>query len=159
VALSIINSIEFTRSFVGENYQHFLGRQATSAEIDPWVKFINAGGNFDQFQARILSSEEAFQLAGSNSAWLQLCYNKAAARSATPEDLRGPLTAVNGGTGSRFTIALGIMSSVEADRLTARGFYNDFLNRQADPGGLPGWWMALNAGASQQLITSRFLAT
>src|SRR5262245_35542996 len=39
VALGIINSLEFTRSFVGENYTHFLGRSATSADIDPWVRF------------------------------------------------------------------------------------------------------------------------
>ncbi len=160
VALGIINSLEFNRAFVGAQYEHFLGRKASSAEIDPWVKFVNAGGNFDQLQAHILSSEEAFQKAGgSNSAWLQLAYDKALGRSATAEELRGPLTALNAATVSRFTIALGIMQSIEADRLTAQGFYHDFLERQSDPGGFPGWWMALNAGVSQQEVMARFLTT
>src|SRR5262249_51483412 len=136
----------------------FLGRRASTAEIDPWVQFVNRGGNFDELQAHILSSEEAFQLAGSNTAWLQLAYNKALGRSATPEELRGPLTALNAGA-SRFTIALGIFQSVEADRFTVQGFYVDFLNRRSDPQGLPGWWMNLNRGVSQQEVMASFLAT
>jgi hypothetical protein len=159
VALSIINSIEFTRSFVGANYEHFLGRRATSAEIDPWVQFVNRGGNFDQLQAQIMSSEEAFQLAGSNSAWLQQAYTRALGRTATPEELRDQVARLNAGTVTRFQLALGIMQSIEADRFTAQGFYHDFLERQADPQGLPGWWRNLNDGVSQQVVMSQFLAT
>src|SRR5262249_5535039 len=143
VALSIINSLEFTRAFIGAQYEHFLGRRASSAEIDPWVKFVNAGGNFDELQAHILSSEEAFQKAGSNRAWLESLYQNALGRAIDPGALNTNLDALSRGT-SRFTIALGIMQSIEADRFTVQGFYIDFLNRRSDPQGLPGWWMNLN---------------
>jgi Domain of unknown function (DUF4214) len=159
VALSIINSIEFTRSFIGEQYQHFLGRRATSAEIDPWVKFVNAGGNFDQLQARLISSDEAFIQDGtSNTAWLNTLYQKALGRTIDPTALTNGLALLSRGT-SRFSIALGVFQSIEADRLTAKGFYLDFLNRPSDPEGLPGWWMNLNDGVKQQVVMAQFLAT
>lgn len=159
VALGILNSTEFTRAFVGANYEHFLGRKASSTEIDPWLKFVNAGGNFDQLQAQIMSSEEAFRSAGgNNSAWLQFAYDKALGRPIDSTALNAGLLNLRAGV-SRFTIALGIMQSIEADRFTAQGFYHDFLDRQADPAGLPGWWMQLNAGVSDQVVLSQFLAT
>src|SRR5262249_50875001 len=129
VALAIINSLEFNRAFVGAQYEHFLGRKATTAEIDPWVKFVNAGGNFDQLQAHLISSDEAFQKAGSsNRAWLDTLYQKALGRYIEQDALTTDLSLLSRGV-SRFTIALGVFQSVEADRLTARGFYLDFLNR------------------------------
>jgi len=159
VALSIINSLEFTRAFIAEQYEHFLGRRATTAEIDPWVRFVNAGGNFDQLQANIISSDEAFaKAASSNQVWLESLYESALGRPIDPLGLTTGLNLLSRGV-SRFTIALGIMSSIEADRLTAEGFYHDFLDRRSDPQGLPGWWMALNDGVKQQKVMATFLAT
>jgi hypothetical protein len=159
VALSIINSLEFTRSFIGEQYRHFLGRSASALEIDPWIRFVDGGGNFDQLRANLMSSEEAFVKAGGNNrAWLESVYLKLLGRAIDAEGLRTGLAALSSGT-SRFDFAHGIARSVEADRASAREFYLEFLNRRSDPVGLPGWWMALNSGISDQVVLSRFLAT
>jgi hypothetical protein len=75
VALGFTTSQERETQRVQADYQTYLGRSATTTEVQYWVNFFENGGSNEQVVAGFISSQEYFQDNGNNIVdWLYADY-------------------------------------------------------------------------------------
>ena len=136
VAYEIENAgSEYHFDLVQTYYQHFLHRQASTAEALAWASLMASGLTDEAAEAQFVGSAEYYQLhGGTNLNWVNACYQDLLGR---PDTDGAWLASVNAGT-SRAAVALAIMfdggKEFAYDQVSA--YYLKFLGRSAvgDPG-------------------------
>jgi hypothetical protein len=148
VATGFINSQEYHDRLVTLDYQRFLQRTPSAAEISAMEGAIAGWINEDQIISRILGSTEYYTNAGGTTdAWFKAVYLNVLNRAPDPTGLlhwKGLMA-----TGwTRTQVALGIAQSDEAHTLAITADYQILLDRQPDASGLSNfvtamhqWWM------------------
>ena len=65
------------------------------------------------------------------------------------------------GTGSngRGTVALAILTSAEGDQVRVQGFYQTYLHRAGDSGGVAAWVQQMQAGTRDEDVIAAFLGS
>jgi hypothetical protein len=155
VALAFTTSQEYSANVIRAEYALFLGRQASPVEVAGWLQALQAGFGEKQVEASFLSSEEFFRQQGATaSTWLKGVYNKVLGRAPDPAGLSVWSQDLVAGL-SRWTVALAILDSPEADTRLVSTVYRDLLQRDPDPSGLATWVAKLQQGLSpSDLIAS-----
>jgi uncharacterized repeat protein (TIGR01451 family) len=137
VTLIIQNSVEYRTGLIQQDYQNLLQRNVDPQGLASWLNFLAAGGTSDQMFAIIVGSTEYFQTrAGSDpTQWFGAAYGDILQRGPDPVGQRGfSLQMVLGIT--RTQVAVELLGSLEAAQIEIQADYQQFLGRNADPGGL-----------------------
>jgi hypothetical protein len=176
VVYRIENSAEGRIRQVQQLYGTLLGRPADPGGLTFFVSLLESRGTVEQARALMLGSPEYFQTraGGSNSGFVTAVYQDVLGRPPEPSGARGwegllaeessPSTVASEFANSsrssvevfrtitRVTIAFQIVSSPEADQHLVQNFYQKFLGRAAEPGGLGGWVATLQHGARDEQV-------
>ena len=136
VASAIENSNEYRTVVVNSLYNQFLHRAADAGGLTAFTNFLAAGGTDEQVADMLIGSPEYFQNrgGGTNSGFLTALYSDALNRAVDSAGL-GFLSALASGTTTAQIGAL-ILGSTEYKQDLVQGFYQKFLHRAADAGGL-----------------------
>jgi len=159
-------------------YEQYLHR-APDAGAGYWVGQLESGVSIQSVTASILASNEFFNKNGANNtSFIVALYNDVLGRSPSQAEIDIWLSYIqagivrNGASANalallRYNVALGFLSSAEYynDLVGGGGiwtggvavypwdgFYQEFLSRGADAGGLASWVGALSAGRTEQTI-------
>ncbi|MEX2560843.1 MAG: DUF4214 domain-containing protein, partial [Pirellulales bacterium] len=169
IAFGFLNSDEHLRNLVDSLYQHLLSRSAEPDGRDFWVSLIQSGVAEDEIVIGIAASDEYFNLHGStNQTFVAGLYNDLLGRAPDAAGLLFWESQMSAGA-SRGQVAASFVNSDEFhgllvddpnDRFGAfEGWYQDYLNRNADAGGRAFWVSVLRAGARWQQVQAALLAS
>ncbi|MEY2570414.1 MAG: hypothetical protein QOE63_764 [Acidimicrobiaceae bacterium] len=140
VAADLIGSQETAQRFVGDQYGNLLGRAGDPGGVHYWTDQLQAGVTFEDFDAALVSSDEAFTLVGGlNDNYVEYLYNVILDRSASDADISYWADLISNGTTTRAGVASLFVHSTEFAAMVVDGSYLDFLGRPADAGGLAYW--------------------
>lgn len=155
VAADFTTTPEYLNDTVQAAYQLYLNRPAAPSEAAPWVAALQAGLPETQMQASFLASNEFFAANGGSALpWLNAVYQKALGRPGAPSELDSWNQVLQSGV-SRQVVALGIVTSPEADARLVDAAYQAILGRAPDAVGLAAWVNRLQHGMTPfQLITA-----
>ncbi len=169
VVTGIEGSLEFHMDEVQFLYQKFLRRAADATGLAGWTSFLNGGGTFQQLEAFILGSEEYFTRFGmsTNTGFVTQLYHDLLGRAPDPGGLAAWTNAIANFTnnnsnnednnldfGARGDVAFLILSSQEARMDQVESYYQQFLGRMADPGGLASWVGLLQNGKTNEFVVA-----
>src|SRR5207245_1722122 len=117
-----------------------LHRSADSGGLTSFVSFLSGGGTVEQVQAMIAGSGEYFanRGGGTNGGFVDALYRDALNRAADAGGRAAFLAALANGM-SRQAVADAIFHSDEYRQDLIQSYYQRFLHRPADSGGLSGW--------------------
>jgi uncharacterized delta-60 repeat protein len=168
VAAAVLASPEYRSLFVTQVYERFLGRQPGPDEIRPWLQFLALPAppppEFDlseQFVARVLGSPEFFAHNGNtNQGWLDSLYRRLLNRLPDPVGYSTALQVLlRNSAFPRQADALGLVFSSEYRRKAVADDYTRFLRRTAAAGEIDFWAGALQAGATQEQVVAKIVAS
>ncbi len=140
-------------------YQQYLHRTADPAGLQFGVAFLNKGGTLEQLTSMMVSSPEFLADTGAtNAGFLGALYEDALGRAI---DASG--SAIWGGLltqgDSRYTVALKILSSTEYYSDLVDSYFEQFLQRSDDPGGLATFLNQLLSGVTDQEVIAAILGS
>jgi hypothetical protein len=160
VARGIVNSLESRQDLVQDVYHQLLHRDADPSGLRDFAALLGAGGTVEQLQTIIMSSAEYMKVHApdSNANFLEAIYHDLLSRSTDPSGQALFLKALDGGT-PRSDIAHIVCTSVEFRQNMVQGFYEDFLHRTADTGGLGSWVGDMMQGVEMQAVMVGFLTS
>jgi hypothetical protein len=139
IASDLASSPEASALQVESLYGNFLGRQPAASELTGWVNFLQSGQNFGDAEAGVLASDEFFQHAGGNvNGFLSALYEGTLGRDLDPAGSAAWNAALAGGA-SRYSVALGVVTSIESLQNLVTGIFHQVLHRNPDPAGLSAW--------------------
>jgi hypothetical protein len=153
----IVNSPEFLGREVQTAFTQILGRGADAGAINAGVSFLQSGQTLEQLEAQLAASDEFFAAAGGTDAgFITLLYQRVLHRDPTQLELNGWLQgrALGGG---RLDVAMGIVTSQEANQDVLVTFYTNFLGRIPDPVGLETWTSVFTQNPNELAILTNFL--
>jgi hypothetical protein len=153
------HSYEHDADVVQNDYQRYLGRSGSMAEVNVWVSAMQAGTTDEQVLAAFLSSPEYQQRAGGNDrSWVQGLYVSLLGRSPGNAEVNGWLQAMAGG-GSRFQVAWAFATSAERESMVIRADYQRYLGRQASAAEVAGWVNAFEHGMTNEQVEAAFVSS
>jgi hypothetical protein len=159
VALGFLQSGEYESDLVTKNYQQYLGRTPSNAEVAYWVHALSNGATDAQVLASFLSSPEFYLRAGSsNKAWVDALYLDLLGR---PADLSGEshwLQQLAAGF-SLHDVALDIVNSQEHERLVVQADYQQYLGRTGGGSEVAYWVNTMQQGATETQVLANFLSS
>jgi hypothetical protein len=159
VADQFTHSAEYDANLVTADYQEFLKRAPSAAEVDSWVRALQAGARSDQVLAAILASPEYYQRAGGTDAgWVDAVYHDLLDRSPEPVGRDYWLQTLAAGAG-RSAVAQRITASPEHEGRVVAADYQKFLGRTASPEELASWVGAFEGGMSNEQIAAGFVVS
>ena len=145
--LTIENTTEFHIGAVNHQYFQFLGRAADPSGMASSLQLLAAGGTIELNAARIIGSQEYYQLhGGTNLGFLTGLYADVLHRAVDPVALMAYSQELAVGV-SRFQVAYTVVTSTEGEANTVQEVYQEFLNRVSDPSGLAFWVNQILNGA------------
>jgi uncharacterized delta-60 repeat protein len=152
VALAITQSQEYRTDVIQSLYQHYLHRAADPTGLNTFTGMLAAGGTDEQVAEALVASPEYFQNRGhgSNDGFLDALYSDVLNRAVDPTGRAGFDRALSTGT-SRGQVATIIFGSTEYRQDLVQSFYQRFLGRAADAGGLNTFVSLLQSHPSTQL--------
>jgi hypothetical protein len=159
VAGDIESSPEFRMREVQTLYQRTLGRAPDAAGLNNGTMFLLSGGTLKRLQAALLGSDEFFAKNGGSGGFLEGLYLSVLGRDVEPAVVAAIDGRVNQGSAARTQIALSVVQSVEADTLTVKILYQQYLKRPADPLGLALDVDALQHGAPEEAIIAVLISS
>src|SRR5207249_3967180 len=114
----------------------------------------------DQVKAAILSSQEYLQNHGGGTldGYFAALYNDVLGRPAGPGEVQGWVQLQSTHHFARNTLASAFLTSPEGNQFLVQSFYQQFLQRPADPEGLNGFVQARTQGATEEVVIAAFLA-
>lgn len=158
VAQSILVSGEHARATVNDLYTSILGRAADPAGLSYWAGAIQAGTSELDVEAGFLGSGEYFQKeGGTNASFIAAAYQDILGRTAGPSETAFWLDRLN--VISREQVARNIIYSPENLRQEVSDWYETYLHRTPDGGGLAYWTGLLSAGTNPNTIQTGFIAS
>ena len=160
VAAGIENSVESRTRLVETLYEAYLGRTADNQGLQNGVAFLLAGGTIEQLKASIFSSQEYFLTrgGGTNDGFLVALYRDVLGRAIDPASQLAFGQALAQG-GSRFSLALFVLTSPEGDNILILALYRVYLNRLADPSGALFFVNQLQAGTRDEAVIADLIGS
>jgi hypothetical protein len=140
---------------VSQYYSTYLHRTPSGAEQSAWVNVFLAGATEAQVEAGFLTSPEYLASHGSGDAFVVGLYNDVLGRTPDAAGQAGWTQALQTGA-SLSQVALAFLTTPEARQQVIDGYYQTFLNRPADAGGVAAW---LGSGLPVALIGEALLAS
>jgi hypothetical protein len=148
-----------TRSVDGL-YHDLLGRAVDPVGLANAVLLLNGGGTLAQLQATLTSSPEYFQTrgGGTNDGFLRALFQDVLHRpiDANTQSVLG-MELANGV--SRYLISLGVFVSTEFRNNLINGYFQQFLNRAADPTGLGAFLTVLQRGGREEQVIASIVGS
>jgi uncharacterized protein with LGFP repeats len=144
---TLTNSDEYIRLRITQAYRTVLGREPEAKGLQDWYVAIRAGrATVDDVARRFLSTEEfRMRSGGTDRGYVERMYASVLGRPAAASEITY-WTAEIARLG-RDRVTDGIWFSNEAARQRAGVYYQTYLKRAPDPGGLVTWsWVLLNHG-------------
>ncbi|MDZ4780178.1 MAG: DUF4214 domain-containing protein, partial [Planctomycetia bacterium] len=158
VARSILNSAEYTRGEVSDLYTELLGRPADAGGLNFWTAAVQGGTSLLDVQAGFLGSNEYFgNHGGANASFVAAAYQDILGRPAATSESDYWLGQL--GSISRQQVARQIIYSPENLQQEVDGWYQLYLHRGADAGGLAYWTNLLSTGTNPTAIQTGFIAS
>jgi hypothetical protein len=164
--LGLDSSPEYRVVQVNSYYKTYLGRTPTSAELAAGTSLLVApqapGAPTPQnaLRAQILGTAEYFANRGNgnNTGFLAALYQDLLGRSIDPvgSSVFGSMLATGG---TRTQVALVILQSKETDQVFVQGWYNAFLNRPGDTGGINFFTDQLQHGSLESSVLAGMLGS
>jgi cytochrome c oxidase assembly protein Cox11 len=166
VVSGLIGSSEYQSIEVNNFYQAYLKRNANASELSAGVAVLAAGSPMglpaaeDHVRATILESDEYFQTRGGsdNASFLNALYQDLLGRNVDSVGAMVFGNALAGGA-SRTQIALAILLSKETDQFQVKAYYNRFLQRPGDTGGVNYFAGLLQQGYRETLVVTAMAAS
>jgi hypothetical protein len=160
VAGAIIASQEYRDDEIQALYNKLLKRSADPGGLANWESFLNHGGTVAQLEAIILGSPEYFTVRGTSTAsgFLTAVYADVLSRTVDPSGQQSWGKALADGV-PRTTVAMAILSSLEAETDLVSAMYVKYLRRAADPAGLKSFTEALQNGTTDEQILVDIVAS
>jgi hypothetical protein len=160
VIADIVQSTEYETDEVQALYTTYLHRAADPGGLQHFVGVLNSGGTVEQVEEALVSSGEYFQIhGGQNDAFLTALYYDALGRGGSPAEQAGFLQGLNGGSMSRAQVAAAIFGSREYQNDLVEYYYQEFLGRNADPGGQAAWQAQLKSGMTDGQLVAALLGS
>jgi hypothetical protein len=156
----IENSQEYASIEVQNIYEKLLQRQADAGGLAVFTSVLLGGASLEQVEASIAGSQEYYQNRGHGQVdgFIQALFADGLNRSVDPTGTAA-LTQVLGSTGSRSVAASLVFGSNEHSRNLVESYYQTFLGRQADSGGLESCTNSLENGGSDQSVLGAILGS
>jgi hypothetical protein len=159
VANLFTHSYEHFADLVLSDYQHYLGRTASPAEVNSWVPWLQAGMTDEWLVAGLLSSPEYQHNSGdTDQAWVQSLYRTLLERTPADQEVNFWLQILAGGT-SHFQVAWDFATSTEAASLAITADYERFLGRPASALEITTWVYLFQHGATDEQIEAAFVSS
>ena len=166
VVRGIEGSVEYRTKVIEKLYRSLLGRGVDPRGLTGGMLLLSGTpsmGGVDlvtRLKAIILGSEEYLLVrgGGTNAGFLSAVYHDLFGRDVDPTGALAFGAALAQGA-SRTTIAETILLSVEAQQDLVQGYYQLFLGRQGDLGGLNAWVDSLRHGATSGDVIVAFVAS
>jgi autotransporter-associated beta strand protein len=158
VSFGIGTSLEARMDQVQALYNKYLGRAADPTGLNLSVLFLGGGGTAEQLQAVIISSPEYFLRAGgNNAAYVDAVFRDVLNRPADADARNASIQFLANGDPRRPEKARRqlidmVFSGTEYRQDVVQGFYQKFLGRAADTGGLNTFVTALQQGARDEQV-------
>jgi hypothetical protein len=160
VAQQIANSLEYRTLVVGGLYNQILHRAGDATGLSAFVNALNQGATIEQVTVGLAGSTEYFRSRGSgtNDGFLAAVYPDILARQI---DQTGQTTfsrlLTSGGTPAQVVTA--IVTSAEYRQNLVQSYYQRFLHRTAEPGGLAAWVADLQGGARDEAVIAGIISS
>jgi autotransporter-associated beta strand protein len=153
VALGFTTSQEFRMLEVQDVYQKYLHRSADSIGLSGWTQYLEQGHTLEQLEAEIVASSEYLQrrLNGTTDNFLATVIMDTFNRSVTQAD-RNLFGDDFGSYGDRRRAGRKIFATTEYQQDLVESYYQSYLDRSADPGGLNASVAALKNGVSDEML-------
>jgi autotransporter-associated beta strand protein len=153
VALAFTTSQEFRMVEVQQIYQKYLHRSADPTGLSGWTQYLLQGHSFEQLEAEIVASQEYLQrrLAGNTDNFLATVIMDTFNRSVTQAD-RNNFGNDFGSYGDRRATARMIFATTEYRQDLVESYYQTYLHRAADTGGLNASVAALANGVTDEML-------
>jgi uncharacterized delta-60 repeat protein len=159
VVATIENSPEYRAHVVDQLYQRLLGRPADPGGEQLFANALANGATVEDVEAAMYGSAEYFQRAGSTTAgFLNRLYRDTLGRALDSTGNQTWTTALAGGV-PRGAVAALVLASTEAIQDVVTGYYTQYLDRSADPGGLAVWVGQRQQGTRDEAIQAGFLGS
>jgi autotransporter-associated beta strand protein len=160
VALAFVNSPEFRMQEVREVYQRFLHRDADPGGLGGWTQFLVQGHTLEQLQAQIIASSEYLQrrAGGNTDQFLKSVISDAFNRPMMQAD-RSMFSNDSDSNRGRREIAEKIFATNEYRQDFVQRYYQRYLHRNADPGGLTVSLAALNNGLRDETLMATIVGS
>jgi hypothetical protein len=167
VANGILSTPEFLHGEIAAWYTGYLGRPVDSLGLAAWIAVLAHGTPNEVVQAELLGSPEFYALAGSTpSGFVDRLYHDVLGRPADSASsvfqtlvADGQQHDPQGAQTVRTYVAVLILGSAEYQTDLVNFFYEQFLNRAADPGGLAGFVGVLQKGGTDQAVIDAILTS
>lgn len=146
-ARNFLTSDEQLHSVLASLYQAALRRSPEGGAYASWSTLLGADGNANELNGDIFGSPEAVATlgAGDLEQWVDAVYQGLLGRSAGPPEQQFWATVAR--TKGAVAAATQISSSAEAATMRLNAYYQRFLQRPADAGGLQTWLRVVQSGA------------
>jgi hypothetical protein len=166
VSLVILNSGEYRTIQVSHFYQSILGRAPDSGGLAFNVGQLNQGATYEQVEAQFYASDEYFAKIGSAAPnndktrnWIDAVFTAVLNRHAESGALSALAPTAAQGAAGRSSVATVVLTSTEADRARVAGYYQTFLHRAGDQGGITAWVQAMQQGTRDESVIAAFLGS
>jgi hypothetical protein len=163
IAEALDHSPEYYTNLIISDYQKYLSRSPSAAEINGWlVRFIQGSLTDEALIATLLASPEYFngptKGGGTNQGWITSVYGDIFSRAPDPSAQTAVLAQLNAGF-PLFNMAMFLLSSPEYRNNLVTGYYTKFLGRLPGNGETNIFLNALAAGATDQNVISFFIGS
>jgi hypothetical protein len=159
VVLALVESAEHFGDVIIADYQQFVGRTPSSAEVAAWVTAMQHGTTEAQVQAGFLGAVETYVHAGNTpKGWVDSLYRTLLGRTADAAG-ESAWAGVLAHGATRYAIALGIATSAERESILVRGYYQQYEGRSASGAEVSAWVNAFEHGTSNNQIVATFLGS
>lgn len=161
VALAIESSPEYRTLAISDLYLELLNRPVDPLGLQYSLNFLAQGGTLEQLEAIILSSPEYFstQGGGTNAGWIAAVYLDVLQRPIQPNETAFWVGVLNQPGISLLAVATFVLVSPEADTVTIRNTYLQYLRRDALAQDLNFWLPALQAGMTNEVFVANVIGS
>jgi streptogramin lyase len=158
-ANAITHSAEYYSHFVGQAYQHYLGRGPDAAGLSGWVGDMQQGLTDEQLEAAFIGSPEYYNHAGgTDRRWVDALYQDLLGRLPDPVGENAWIHALATGM-LRSTVAYGFAASPERESQRIQGDYQTYLGRAASSIEVSAWLGFFAQGGSNETIMANFVGS
>jgi hypothetical protein len=150
-AAGFLTSAENRTDLVAGYYQRYLGRTPDAGGLQTWLGAFAAGATQEDVVAAILGSAEYhLRHGGTNAGFVTGLYHDLLGRTPAQSEIDGWLGVL--GHFSRTTVAMGFLTSTEFRTDLIVGWYQQYLVRSVDAGGLAYWLGQMQQGKTDEQI-------
>ena len=139
-------------------YQKYLRRSGDAAGINYWVYALGHGATDESEAVSFLASDEYFAAhGGNNMSYVDGIYNDALGRAPDPGASYW-IDRLNAG-GSRWAAAAAFLFTTEFKTDVVNAYYQQFLGRSSDAGGVAYWVGQLQHGVTDEALISLLVSS